>query len=358
MTRQWILAVAVALAMVSCTTGNASRTALELHVGGRTVAATREGRVAFTYSWPGVYFEARFTGSTVDVEIDDDANELYLYVDENLQLILPRAGRRSITLNALGAGEHTVRLQKTSETQGPTGTFLGFYVPSADRALPPPEYEHAIEFIGDSYTVGYGDTATGRDCSETEVRETTDTSLAFGPLVARYFRADYRVLASSGFGVVRNYANGHPGFTMPVLYERDLYDVEAGHSPDDWHPDVIVIALGINDFSTPLGDDEAWENRESLRADFRATYVEFVERLHRGTPSANFVLLAPRAFDGEILQAVTAVHAELAKRGYDNVTLLPFDGLDLEGCHYHPSVADHGQLASLLIRKLSGLPAP
>jgi len=351
------IAILAAIAATSaCAVQSQSTEPLSFHVGGRTVAEIHGGRTRHTYTWPGVYFEARFSGGTVGVDVNDDQNELNLYVDGVLQLVLPRTGRRSVTLTDLGEGKHTVRLEKVSETQGPTGAFLGFFVPAADRLLPPPQYEQAIEFIGDSYTVGYGNTSTGRECSESQVRETTNTSMAFGPLVAKSFNADYRVHAASGFGMVRNYANGHPGFTMPVLYDRWLYNEQSTTNEDDWEPDVIVIGLGTNDFSTPLGDNEQWDDGESLRSNFRDAYTEFVIELDQETASTHFVLMASRDSNGEILEAVNAVAAELANRGLDNVSVLTFDDLDMQGCNYHPSIGDHQKLATLLIEKLLDLP--
>ena len=350
---KYLFALAGALAVGACASAPPEQTALPLHVGGRASAGEHDGQHAYTYTWPGVYFEARFAGPAVGVETDDDENDLYLYVDGTRRLILPRAGRQSLALTDLGQGEHTVRLEKVSETQGPTGRFLGFHVPDGN-ALPPPGYDAGIEFIGDSFTVGYGNASTGRDCTGAQVRDTTDTSLAFGPLAAKQLGADYRIVAASGFGVVRNYDGGNPGLSLPEIYDRMLFDVDAAASDDGWHPDVIVIGLGTNDFSTPLNPGERWQDREALRADYRDTYVRFVEKLHGRTPAAHFVLTAS-ADNSELLAQVEAVHAELARRGTVSVSVLAAEGLDLEGCHYHPSARDHAMIAGLLVRELAPL---
>ena len=90
----------------------------------------------------------QFTGDTVDVKVDDDQNNLNLYIDGVHKLTLTRPGRATVALKDLGAGRHIVRLEKTSETQNSTGTFDGFYVMSAEQALPAPHYDRSIEFIG------------------------------------------------------------------------------------------------------------------------------------------------------------------------------------------------------------------
>jgi lysophospholipase L1-like esterase len=340
---------------------------LKPYVGGRVVThvlketvfqpfSRPRGEISYTYQWPGVYFEGRFTGASVDVKVDDDQDNLYLYVDGVHKLTLTRPGRATIALKDLGTGTHDVRLEKSSETQTSTGTFDGFYVSSTSDALPPPHYDRRIEFIGDSYTVGYGDTSRGQVCTADDVRDTTDTAQAFAPLTAKYFHAAYRIMADSGHGVVRNYGGSEPGETVPLLYKYTLFDKSAGVPDDGWTPDVVVIGLGTNDFSTPLGPGERWQTRDELRADFVRTYADFVESLRAKWPSTHFILMASTAFDGEIIDAVDAVASALRKAGETDVELLPFGGLDWQACDSHPSLKDHRILAQLLIERIARLP--
>ena len=106
-----------------------------------------------------------------------------------------------------------------------------------------------IEFIGDSHTVGYGNTSATRNCSEDDVWKTTDDSQAFGAKMARHYGADYQVGAISGRGIVRNY-DGSGGDPLPEAYPYVLLDHSARYENRAWQPQVIVIALGTNDFST------------------------------------------------------------------------------------------------------------
>lgn len=348
MLRRTSLSLICVLLLSSCQEPGADRVPLDLHVGGRTVVDL-ENPLRHSYNWPGVYFEARFAGPTVTVEVDDGENLLRLLIDGEVKLTLPRAGRRTITLEDLGDGEHTVRLEKLTETQGPTAAFLGFFVPDAASALPAPEYDHLIEFIGDSNTVGYGNTSTGRECTRQQVSDTTNTSLAFAPRVAGHFNADYRIIASSGHGVVRNYAGNSPGKTIPLLYGRALHDDPESTVRGERSPDVIVIRLGSNDFSTPLGDKEAWEDIDALRADFREAYVAFVERLEAQRAPQGYVLYSDADFAAEIEK----IRETLAGNGIDRITVTSFPELDRLGCNYHLSVNDHALAAASLIDVLT-----
>ncbi|RYD83482.1 MAG: lipase, partial [Sphingomonadales bacterium] len=182
---------------------------LAVHTPGRVSA---DGR----FGWPGVYFEARFQGSDVTVAVETDGEPVRLLVDGALKATLtdPRAPR--FTVSGLAKGEHLVRLEKVTESQSGGPRLLGFW--TRGNALPVKRATRQIEFIGDSHSVGYGNISPTRECDSAAVRATTDTQLAFGPLAARAMKADYRVIAYSGYGVVRNYGGKMPGENLPLLY--------------------------------------------------------------------------------------------------------------------------------------------
>ncbi len=328
---------------------------LDLYIGGRVVATAANGAIAYRYAWPGVWFEANFIGDAVDVQVDDAQDNLYLYIDGVHKLTLTRPGKTTVALKDLGPGSHVVRLEKASETQSSSGSFGGFYVGAPGQALPAPRYGRHIEFIGDSFTVGYGNTARGQVCSVADVDETTDTSRAFAPATAKYFGAAYRIHAFSGRGVVRNYDGIAPGETLPLLYQYSLFDKSAGVPQDGWVPDVIVIGLGTNDFSTPLHAGEAWPTREALHADFVKSYVEFVKSLHEKYPAAPVILMASDHAQNEIADGTTATAEALRSQGED-VGVIIFAGLDYSACHGHPSLKDDALLTKMLTERLSLLP--
>ncbi len=326
------------------------------YVGGRVVTSTAGGQTVYTYQWPGVYFDAHFTGDSVDVKVDDDQDNLWLWVDGVHKLTLTRPGRTTVSLKDLGPGPHDVRLEKASETQSSVGHFDGFYVPAAEDVLPPPHYDRRIEFIGDSYTVGYGDEARGQSCTVDDVRDTTDTSEAFGPLTAKHFHAAYRINAYSGRGAVRNYDGIAPGEPLPVLYNYTLFDKSVPADDAGWMPDVIVVGLGTNDFSTPLNPGEKWKTHEDLRVDFVNAYADFLEKLHRKWPAAHLIVMASTSFDYEIADAANATVNRLHADGIDNVESVIFSGLEWSACQGHPSLKDHELLSQILIDRIAALP--
>jgi lysophospholipase L1-like esterase len=347
--------------------GAAAAAPLEVYVGGRVVTQTikddsfhlftaANDAVRYTYQWPGVYFEAAFTGDSVDAKIDDDQNNLYLWVDGVHKLTLTRPGKTTVSLKDLGPGRHIVRLEKSTETQSTIGHFEGFTVPDAGNALPAPVYQRRIEFIGDSHTVGYGNTSRGQICTTDDVRDTTDTSQAFAPLTAKHFKAAYRLQAFSGRGIVRNYGGLAPGDTLPVLYQYTLFDHSVPAPTDGWTPDVVVVSLGTNDFSTELKPGEKWTTRDELKADAVRTYADFVKSLRAKYPAAHIVMMASDVAPGEIGDNMKAAAALAQSEGVTDLEAFIFTGLDWKACHYHPSLKDDVLLSQMLIDRIAVLP--
>lgn len=336
-----ILAAVAALAL--STPVLAQETALTPNVGGRVVSLPGGGA---EFGWPGVYFEGRFTGPSVTVAAEPNAEHLAVSIDGQVRAELDRASDPRVTFDGLGPGEHVVRLEKLTESQTGSARFLGFFVGEGGQALPPPTHARRIEFIGDSHTVGYGVRSPHHDCTGEEVHDLTDTSLAFGPILARRLDADYRIVAFSGRGVVRNYDGGAPSEPMPALYARLIPGLPSPvvDPADPWRPDLVVIGLGTNDFSTPLHAGEAWADEAALHADYRRNYVAFVQDLAARKPGARFLLIAGDSFAADVEEVVKTVDASAPGL----VTPVRITGMDLGACHWHPSVADQRMMADKL----------
>lgn len=296
--------------------------------------------------WPGLYGEVRFRGTFLPpFKLPDGRVRYKIYIDDQLMGTLN--GGADYTAPPLTEGAHLLRIEKISETQSEAHSFginIGLPLGKVEQTKARPRQ---IEFIGDSYTVGYGNTSPKRECTQDEVWATTDTSQAFGPLTAKHYEADYQVNAFSGRGIVRNY-NGFIGDPLPRLYPYSLFDGKTAYDATGWQPQIIVIGLGTNDFSTALNPGEKWTTREALQADYRDTYVAFVKSLRAKNPQAQFLLMASDGANGEIRAQVSQVAKTLKDGGETRLDTLFFDGLDFGGCHYHPSLADDRKIAGLI----------
>ncbi|MFN8075809.1 MAG: GDSL-type esterase/lipase family protein [Kineosporiaceae bacterium] len=319
-----------------------------------TAGRVKVNSTSWQFSWPGVAIEGAFTGTSVGVNIDDVGAFFDVQVDGVTVATLNAPSTSTHWITGLRDGTHLFRLVKRSESTWSTATFGGLVAGSGGSviAVPRPFKNRQIEFIGDSYTAGYGDLSTSRSC--TELNKLSNADVTFGALTARALGADYQLNAFSGRGMVRNYGGGEPGTSYRTYYDRallaDANDV--WQRPLSWKPQVVVIGLGINDFSTTLNGNEAWANTAALTAAYRSAYKEFVAKL-RGIygPSTVIVASATAVYPGnEMGPNVQQVVTELNAAGDPNVKYWYYsdEGMDKLGCDWHPSAKDHQLIAQRL----------
>jgi lysophospholipase L1-like esterase len=344
--------------------------ALPVRVGGRVEstplpAPLPAGANAFVHEWPGVYFEAAFRGERVVLKFDDPANEYRLLVDDLPPIALAQPGAAEVAVG-LAEGFHTLRLEKVTESIGLPATFEGFYVPATARAIAPaPPRPRQIEFIGDSIMAGYGIRSTTRQCTKEEVRLRTDTQAAYPALVARRLGADYQINAISGRGLVRNYGGETPDVPLPAVYPRALPSREGTWRDQSWQPQVIVVGLYTNDFSTTLKPGEQWATGEELVAAFVAAYAPLLAELHGRSPSAAVVVVWPDFANEPDLHARTmgesAQRSIAAAAGAIGIQTILFPvltdlGFEKSACDYHGSLGDHRKLADWMTAYLEAHP--
>lgn len=329
--------------------------ALPIHYSGRVVIGELDNKPTYTYSWPGVYFEAAFVGTAVDVKLNDSNNIFNIIVDGQAPVVLTRPGKTTYSINKLSEGKHHIRLEKRTETQVGTGTFEGFFITEDGKAITLEKPKRRIEFIGDSAVVGYGIRSSKRECNEEEIFSFTDTQITYAALAAKAFNADYQINALSGFGVVRNYNGAFPENTFPSLYPYALNDKGVLYQ-SDWSPNIIVIGLGGNDFATPLNAGEKWKTREALQDDFVENYKNFVVNLRKKHPEAHFILLSYAVVGDELEGQIARVIQKLKQKDVRDISLVTIKPVELAACHWHPSVADHKNSAGILINYIEANP--
>ncbi|PLR28894.1 hypothetical protein SGCZBJ_00170 [Caulobacter zeae] len=320
----------------------AALTPLPALAGGRVVA----GSEGWTYQWPSARFEAAFAGEAVLFKVGAGDQILHLSIDGAPvgRLVKPTPGLYRI--EGLANGRHLAVASVVGEMQAAPARFGGFFL-EGGRALPLAPPRRQIEFIGDSHSVGYGDASEVRACPGDGVWMTTDNSIAFGPLTAQRFGAERQVNAISGRGIVRNF-DGMAGDTLPLAWPKALLGAAPAYANDDWRPQVVVINLGTNDFSTPLKAGEPWKDRQALRDDYVATYVRFVGEIRARQPQAFVILLAPPSAENEIAAQVDRVAETLKSAGETRLAVIPLGEMELTACDWHPSARDQQGISDKL----------
>ena len=296
---------------------------------------------AVRFSWPGSGAVVRFDGTGARVRLDDPAGYFTVVVDGAVQARLETTpGERVYELAAsLPAGEHTVELYR--RTEGAFGPTVLLDVELDGSLLAPRPPARRIEILGDSITCGYGNEGADQFCNFSA--DTENHYLTYGAIAARSLGAELSTVAWSGKGVIYNY--GDDTFEpLPEVYERAIPTDSAVTWSFDWQPNVVVINLGTNDFST---DNDPTEQV------FVAAYAGLLEQIRQHYPSAAILCsVAPSLGNPDQATALGYIDLAIAQRataGDANVKRVdlsaPSSGW---GCDWHPSVATHQAMAAQL----------
>jgi len=293
--------------------------------------------------WSGVGAVFRFNGTDASVRLDDNGRYFTVVVDGQVQPTLATSpGEQTYPLAVgLAAGEHTVELYRRTEGSfGPT-TILG--VELVGELLAPPPVQRRIEIIGDSITCGYGNEGTD-PCNFSA--ETENHYLTYGALAARMFGAEVSTVAWSGKGVVNNF--GDDVFEpLPQIYDRSVATDAAPWDFNNWQPDVVVINLGTNDFST--GGDPP----ENV---FVPAYVAFLAHLRDVYPDAFILPVAPTLFGDEAVMVAGYLNSAVDQRHAAGDLDVAFADINVQwngsGCDGHPNLEAHAGMAMRLAEEL------
>ncbi len=310
------------------------------------------GRVALSddsveFDWANTQIEFRIEAPELSLQFDDGRNDYNVFVNGELNSVLttqPGVSRYSVSLPG---GPQTVKITKRTGPNFGAGRFLGLTLPQGGQLLGLPEQPaHKIEFIGDSYTVGYGNEGPALDCGGT-YRPYENSYFSYAPIAARALNAQSHSIAISGLGAVRNYGdtNTTSPMPMPYYYGRTLMSkADLNWDFDAWVPDAVVIKLGTNDYST----------EPSPPADvFIQGVHDLITAVNAAYGQLPIFLLADSALANVTANMQTAAQQQQAMGNaqvrYVQVTHPPQSQL---GCDWHPMTSGHQAMANELVSKI------
>ena len=257
---------------------------------GRT--EVKDGNVSF--DWTGVYAKVKFQGNSLSFKVSDTKKNYYnVWIDASMastpdKVIAVHGTDTTIVIfsaeelkarfgkdKKAAKAPHQVILQKRTEGEQGTTTISGFITDGQFLQADAPK-ARIIEYIGDSYTCGYGTESSNKERFKPE---TENQNLTYACAMARFFDADQIVLAHSGMGIARNYNGNVKGYFMPDRYLQ-TYDTDKDTKWDanasSLKPSITVIYLGTNDFSTGMQPAERLfvKNYITLLKEIKANYGE------------------------------------------------------------------------------------
>lgn len=317
---------------------------------GRTVA-TPGGALRFGY--PGVTLRVAFEGTHLAMDASSSGNSVLDVIVDGGKPVVLRLGMSNGPIdlvNNAAPGRHTVELVHRTETWLGTPEIRNFITDgSFVAAAPLPSRKLLV--LGDSVTCGADMERTAGDRNDPMW---WNARLSYGMLAARALDAQVQLVCYGGRGLVRSWNGRSDEFQLPAFYDLALPVIvaDANYSikwkQADYHPDLILVAIGTNDFTEGIPDHAAYVQ----------AYGAFLRTLLRDHPAARIVLTEGAILNGEKKAALTAWLKEAVKSSasprvhYLKSLHHPGDERDA-----HPTTVQHAAMARELappLRRLMG----
>ncbi len=304
------------------------------------------------HSWPGIYIYAEFSGTRIGVRMDDSVNYYNVYLDGEFYKVFHsnKGGERDYILaDSLTDTHHSFRFSQRNISFG-VYTFSGLLIDNgAELFQPPAKPSRKIEFIGNSFTAAEGNEATQAEMQWEAKFPVTNIDKGFAPLIARHFDAQYHTICRSGIGMVCDW-QGKFDSSMPHYFDRTLMEKEEPKWDfKKWMPDLVVICLGLNDYSGSKGKNgEVTEKNSRI---FRNGYQNFLKTVRKAYPGIPILAVAasPEWIRKNVKEVVDAEKAN----GCNDIYYTQFDhfpgGYVANG---HPTVATHKKIADQIIKAI------
>jgi hypothetical protein len=334
------------------------------------------GRIDFTnpkkptFSYPGVSVKANFQGTTLTAIIKDygsgsatTTNYFNVIIDGGTPIVLKTNNTDTLyTIStSLSDTDHTFELIKRTESSVGKCDFRGLKLGSG-KALLSPSSRPTIrfEFIGDSYTCGYGNEVNipqGGNPNTGFHSVNENNYNAWGAIATRSMNAEYVCTAASGRGLYRNNTGSTSG-TIPSVYDQIITDQSSPvWDHNNYIPNVIVMHLGTNDFY-PVSQGSAIDS-----AAFVSTYINFINKLRGYYPAACIICAVPNGLSDYypegannythaknfIKSIVDFMHTQGDNKVYNFIMTKQGTQGEAYGEDYHPSLQTHQIMASDLV---------
>ena len=317
-----------------------------------------------TFNWPNAGFEFEFSGEKAEVLVDASAFDntasegnffnVALFDGETLV----RVERIKLvlgwnTIYEAQAGDPEVKkimLVRSSEACRGTLTISKLRCDSKPSATEP--RERLIEFIGDSYTAGYGNSpqlsTTTYYCAQN-----TDNWNSYTGFVSRAFGADNNVLAYQGKGVYANqsgetYENtmSHQFLNEEITVDGNMSSINRSegkkHNFSKYQPQVVSIWLGTNDWAKKVDADT-----------FKASYTAFLDTVRKAYPDAHILNLVLE--NSEYLETIKAIVNDSSRGEANKYYMLVLDNFKTTSLG-HPDIAEDERIAEQVIEKINSIP--
>ncbi len=247
----------------------------------------------------------------------------------------------------IGAEEarHRVRIIHSGETWHGQVEIAGFQLDG--ELLPPtPLSARKLLVLGDSVTCGE---AVFRESHCRKGTHWWRPRLSYAMLAAEALDAQVHLVCYGGRGLVRSWDGKTDDLNLPDFFELAIADPAQTHAQthawdhDRYQPDLILSAIGTNDFSQGIPDAKQYID----------TYLALVHRLHQLHPQAVIALTEGAILSGDKKAALVAYLDQVVAAADDpGVHFLPSATYPGDDCDAHPTGEQHAAMAKDLVPHL------
>lgn len=303
-----------------------------------------------TFGYPGVTFSMAVSSGQLQVRARSTSGNSWLDVrvnGESIHKVRVPADWTVLELVHLPAKPdgHLVELTHQSESWHGLTTISEFKLIEG-RFLPVPALpQRKILVLGDSVTCGE---AIDRVAGEDKSPAWWNARKSYGMLLADALAAQVHLVCWGGRGLIRSWDNRTDQANLADFYE---YAAGEGDQAARWdhrryQPDLIISAIGTNDFSPGIPQ----------RHEYVAAYVKLLRKLRADHPGAEIVLTeGPLLGGGAKMALETYIRDAIALMDDPAVHYLQSGHYSGDVLDFHPTGEQHAAMAGDLIAPLRRL---
>lgn len=238
---------------------------------------------------------------------------------------------------------HTVTLFKRNEPWMGEAKFRGIEL--VGELLPySSNKKNKLLFLGASWETGFGnvpklDWETSKTTSWTP--EGMDHYYSYPSILAQSTESEYTCVCFGGKGLMRDYQGDTINQIPDMLHKTKAIDNSSTWNHQDFYPNVIIIQLGGNDFSSGIPDEEKFTN----------AYTNLIDTLHLIYPKSYIVISEINLSSNDTIYGLTYhTYIENVRNHYSNDSVLYWNyeekNITIWGEDSHPQIDTFKKIAN------------
>jgi len=321
--------------------------AVDKHISvmGRTLSNPDK---SLSFGYPGVSLRMEILGSALSMEAQSTSDNSYLdiTVDEVMQTIKLSSKLETIPIfTASKSAKHSIEIVHRSETWHGTVTINQFKLTGSKFLAAPKLPKRKILVLGDSVTCGE---AIDRQAGEAKNTRWWNPRHSYGMLTAKKLNAQVQLVCYGGRGLIRSWNGKTDELNLPDFYPLTIADAQhpIQWKQADYKPDLVVSAIGTNDFSQGIPDRETY-----IKA-----YVKLIQQLLTDHPKAKIAVTEGAILNGDSKTAMIEYLAEALNR-VNNPNVYRVNSTHYQGdaTDAHPTDEQHADMANDLAPQLTAI---